>query len=116
MGSQDRIGQTGELKTMYFESLASLIHMDGHGVFVWAAYGIGVLIIAYNIISPLRARKRILSQVLRQVRSSRSRDRSLTANRRQSLTADRKQKMTITRQREDRVNIEDQGVREGEVE
>ncbi|WP_252176388.1 heme exporter protein CcmD [Endozoicomonas sp. 4G] len=58
---------------MYFESLGSLLQMGGHGAYVWSTYGIGLLIIVYNIISPLWARKRILSQVLRQVRSSQSR-------------------------------------------
>lgn len=31
---------------MFFDSLQSLIHMDGHGVYVWASYGVGVLVIA----------------------------------------------------------------------
>lgn len=54
---------------MYFEDFASLVHMDGHGVYVWSTYAIGLLIIAYNVISPLLARRRITGQIRRQVRS-----------------------------------------------
>ncbi|WP_257276005.1 MULTISPECIES: heme exporter protein CcmD [unclassified Endozoicomonas] len=114
--------------TMYFENLASLIHMGGHGVYVWSAYGMGLLIIVYNIVSPLRFRERIVSQIQRQVRSSQSRgwnlgvDKSLSlskssnGNRNQRSGADREQKLTIARQQEDSVNIKAQGAREGEVE
>ncbi|MGI9278976.1 MAG: heme exporter protein CcmD [Endozoicomonas sp.] len=105
---------------MYFENLASLIHMEGHGVYVWSTYGIGLLIIAYNIISPLRARKRIVAQIQRQVRSNQSRNRSHNrsrADRQQSAkkaSGDNKNK--VTSQQKNRLSIKDQGVREGEVE
>ena len=43
---------------MYFDSFSSLVHMDGHGVYVWSAYGIGMAVIAYNVIVPLLLRKK----------------------------------------------------------
>ena len=30
---------------MYFDSLQSLLHMDGHGVYVWAAYLVTLLVV-----------------------------------------------------------------------
>ena len=67
MGLQNNIQQVKVLIIMYFSSFASLLNMEGHGIYVWTAYGIGLLIIAYNIISPLCARRRIISQIRRQV-------------------------------------------------
>ncbi|WP_034837516.1 heme exporter protein CcmD [Endozoicomonas numazuensis] len=101
---------------MYFDSLASLIHMDGHGIYVWSTYGIGLLIIAYNIVSPLRARKRIVAQIQRQVRSNQSRNRSSSNAHNHSPRADSEKKKKKVVQREDRVSHKDQGVREGKME
>lgn len=33
---------------MQFDSLAAFIGMDGHGLFVWLAYGISLLVLAAN--------------------------------------------------------------------
>ncbi|WP_062269562.1 heme exporter protein CcmD [Endozoicomonas arenosclerae] len=120
---------------MYFESFASLIHMDGHGMYVWPTYGIGLLIIAYNIISPLRARKRIVAQIQRQVRGSQSRSKSFSQNNSLSqkksfshkkshspaadhqpgATDDLSEKKKAAGPRV-KVSTKNQGVREGEVE
>lgn len=48
---------------MYFESAAALLAMDGHGGYVWAAYGITAAVLLVLIISPLRQRRRIFSQL-----------------------------------------------------
>ncbi len=42
--------------------------MGGHGLYVWSAYALAVVIIAYNIIAPIRHRQRIRVQVQRQDR------------------------------------------------
>lgn len=48
---------------MYFDSLQSLFFMDGHGVYVWPAYAVTVLVIVGLLVVPLRSRKRFLSQL-----------------------------------------------------
>ncbi len=58
---------------MYFQDVSSLLHMDGHGLYVWPTYGIGLLIIAYNVLAPLRHRKQVVSQIKRQIQDVRRR-------------------------------------------
>ncbi|USE38610.1 heme exporter protein CcmD [Endozoicomonas sp. SCSIO W0465] len=53
---------------MYFDSWSGFLVMDGHGLFVWSAYAIAVVVIAYNLIAPFVARRQILAQIAAQVR------------------------------------------------
>ncbi len=55
---------------MYFEDIHSLLAMDGHGAFVWAAYGLSLLVVALLLILPLRRRKRLLREIDGEVRRS----------------------------------------------
>ena len=48
---------------MYFDSFEALLAMDGHGVFVWSAYLVTALVIAYMLLSPLRRRRRLLREL-----------------------------------------------------
>ena len=48
---------------MYFESLQAAIEMDGHGVFVWCAYGVTLLVLIAMLVGPLRRRKRLLREI-----------------------------------------------------
>jgi heme exporter protein D len=50
---------------MYFASLADLIAMNGHGIYVWSAYAIGYAVLAALIMQPL-ARHAALSRQVRQ--------------------------------------------------
>ena len=45
---------------MIFESFGAFLHMGGHGVFVWSAYGIAMLVFAYNVIEPIRMRRKVV--------------------------------------------------------
>ncbi|AMO56313.1 hypothetical protein GZ77_05805 [Endozoicomonas montiporae] len=51
---------------MYFDNLASLLHMDGHGLFVWSAYLISLVVVLWNLVSPLVAHRRVLKTIKRQ--------------------------------------------------
>lgn len=53
---------------MYFDSLTHLLHMDGHGIYVWGAYAIGLVVVFYNIIVPILQRRRIFRQISSQQR------------------------------------------------
>jgi len=52
---------------VYFQDIASVLHMDGHGIYVWSTYGIGLLIVAYNVLAPLRHKKQVIGQIKRQM-------------------------------------------------
>jgi len=53
---------------MYFDSLQAAMAMDGHGAFVWSAYGVTVLVVAGVLLAPLRRRHRLLRQLAAQHR------------------------------------------------
>ena len=48
---------------MYFQSLQAMLHMDGHGVFVWTAYLIGALVVLSMLLVPWRRQRRFLRQL-----------------------------------------------------
>ncbi len=48
---------------MYFDSLHALLTMEGHGVYVWTAYLLTIVVIAAALLGPLRRRKRFLLQL-----------------------------------------------------
>lgn len=59
---------------MSFETLQDFIAMGGHGPFVWASYGVAVLVIIYNIAQPIIRRKEVLKRLNRNLnRESNSR-------------------------------------------
>lgn len=45
-----------------FESLSDFWVMNGHGPYVWAAYGITALVLMYLLINPLLQRKSFFRQ------------------------------------------------------
>lgn len=53
---------------MYFDSLHALLVMEGHGVYVWMAYLVTVVVIAVALILPVRRRYRFLLQLAAELR------------------------------------------------
>ena len=53
---------------MYFDSFAEFIAMDGHGVFVWSAYGVTLLVVGAYLVNQRRARRRIEQQIRSRIR------------------------------------------------
>lgn len=51
---------------MYFESIADLWSMAGHGVYVWSCYGISLAVLSTMVILPLRQYRKQLDQIRRQ--------------------------------------------------
>ena len=49
--------------SVYFDSVAAAIAMDGHGVFVWSAYLIACVAIALLLILPRRRERKLLRQL-----------------------------------------------------
>jgi len=44
------------------------LYMDGHGPYVWSAYGISAVVVLFNVVSPLLKRKELVNQFDRQLR------------------------------------------------
>lgn len=53
---------------MYFDSWTGFLEMGGHGFYVWSAYGVAFLVIAYNLLASIRARRQVRERVQRQER------------------------------------------------
>jgi heme exporter protein D len=65
---------------MRFESFSAFLHMDGQGIYIWAAYGLTLVILAANVWWPMMARRNIIraekSAVLKSMNSRKPEDRS----------------------------------------
>ncbi len=57
---------------MYFHDLDSLLHMDGHGAFVWAAYAITAVVLALMLVAPVRRRRQLLRELGGEARRQRA--------------------------------------------
>ncbi len=53
---------------MYFDSWSGFLAMEGHGLYVWSAYAVAAVVIAYNLIAPFMAKRQVVAQVRRQER------------------------------------------------
>ena len=53
---------------MYFDSWSGFLIMEGHGFYVWSAYAVAATVVAYNLIAPFMAKRRVIAQVRRQER------------------------------------------------
>ncbi|MEY1662300.1 heme exporter protein CcmD [Isoalcanivorax beigongshangi] len=52
---------------MYFESLQALWQMNGHGPYVWSAFGLGAALIAANVIWALARGRAVRRDIRRQL-------------------------------------------------
>ena len=50
---------------MQFDSLSDFIQMNGHGIYVWAVYLIGMMTLLLNVFRPKVLLKRFYAQQLR---------------------------------------------------
>ncbi|KNC17940.1 heme exporter protein CcmD [Pseudomonas sp. RIT-PI-a] len=53
---------------MSLTSFAEFLSMGRHGVYVWSAYGLCLLVLIVNVVGPLLARRRYLQQEARRLR------------------------------------------------
>tara|TARA_R110002167_G_scaffold82282_4_gene224547 strand:- start:1296 stop:1499 length:204 start_codon:yes stop_codon:yes gene_type:complete len=47
---------------MYFDSFADFVAMGGHALYVWLAYSIALVIIAFNVISPILRKNQFMTE------------------------------------------------------
>jgi heme exporter protein D len=52
---------------MYFESLKDLFFMNGHGAYVWSAYGIGFAVLVALVWLPLSRYAQLKQSILQQL-------------------------------------------------
>lgn len=61
-GIQNSVGEVSGSSRMNFNSFDEFLAMGGYGLYVWSAYGITLVVFAYNIIRPILMRRRELKQ------------------------------------------------------
>ena len=66
---------------MSFTSWHDFLYMGGHYLFVWSAYGIGVLGVIFTLLRPLRARRRFFEEQSQRLRRQSSSAESADASR-----------------------------------
>ena len=52
---------------MYFASLHDLFYMNGHGVYVWASYGIGFITLAALVWLPFARHRKLQNHIRRNI-------------------------------------------------
>ncbi len=53
---------------MSFVSFGEFLAMGNHGLYVWSAYGLSLLVLALNVVLPILARRRYLQDEARRLR------------------------------------------------
>ena len=49
-------------------SWSDFFHMGGYAVYVWTSYGLALLLVVANIVSPIIERKRVIAKVKRAIK------------------------------------------------
>jgi heme exporter protein D len=52
-------------------NLNEFLHMGGYAFYVWTSYGIALMVLVVNIITPVRQRKKLLAEIARKTRRAR---------------------------------------------
>lgn len=47
---------------------SEFFHMGGYATFVWSSYGLALLMVVVNIVSPMIERKRVITRVKRAIK------------------------------------------------
>lgn len=65
---------------MYFASFQDLLTMDGHGIYVWSAVILSLLVMVWLIVVPLLSRRALLKDIARDILRERARQSSSKNN------------------------------------
>ncbi|SEI46218.1 heme exporter protein D [Allopseudospirillum japonicum] len=55
---------------MYFASFADFLSMQGHGIYVWASYALGLVLILANLLVPIWRTRRLRQRLQRRLQST----------------------------------------------
>ncbi len=53
---------------MHFNSFADFIAMDGHGLYVWLSYSIALVVIVFNVLSPILSKRQFIAEYKRRLK------------------------------------------------
>ena len=53
---------------MSFTSVTDFIQMGGHGLYVWMAYGAGVIVLTYNLVAPQMKKSALIKRLSQQLK------------------------------------------------
>lgn len=53
---------------MYFDTFADFVDMGGHALYVWLAYSIALVIVAFNVISPILRKNQFMTEYRRRLK------------------------------------------------
>lgn len=53
-------------------TLGEFFHMGGYAFYVWTSYGLTLIVLLANVLSPLRQRRKILADLARRERRERN--------------------------------------------
>ena len=56
------IGLFMSFTSLQFESVSEFLLMGGHGVFVWSAYGLTLLVLSFLVLKPMLNNRRFFSE------------------------------------------------------
>jgi heme exporter protein D len=51
--------------------MKEFFHMGGYGFYVWTSYGIALLVLVANLLSPILLKKKLLSELARREKRAR---------------------------------------------
>lgn len=55
---------------------SDFFHMGGYATYVWTSYGLALLLVVANIVSPIIERKRVIARVKRAIKRDAAREQS----------------------------------------
>ena len=53
---------------MFFDSFSDFIAMGGHGLYVWLAYGIALVVVSFNVLSPILLKQKFMADYQRRLK------------------------------------------------
>ena len=59
-----------------FSSFAEFVQMGTHGIYVWSAYGVTLIVLAVNVVAPVLRRRELMREIKRDLAREVSRNES----------------------------------------
>ena len=50
-----------------FSSFSEFVQMGAHGVYVWSAYGVTLIVLAFNVVAPVLRRRELMRELKRDI-------------------------------------------------
>lgn len=50
-----------------FSSFSEFVQMGTHGIYVWSAYGVTLIVLAFNVVAPVLRRRELMRELKRDI-------------------------------------------------